>query len=188
VPAAYLIEPFCMETEHTLRVHGRPGSDSGFTLKSPTAGDIVAATASGSPFVVSIGGRGRAAPKLVSDIAQAAAASRVPIYLAGPDADILGRAGRALSEASEGLLDVTGSTVVAAEPETSGNAMRRLIRDVEASGARLCLLAFDERSGTSLAAALDSEKCSASVMLVGGALTHIAKAAGRRSCHDGAWG
>ena len=75
-------------------------------------------------------------------LAQAAAETRLPVFLFGSSASVMARAGRDLGERTEGRLDIAGTLAPSGAFDPEGLEADQAIEKIRKSGAKLCFIAL----------------------------------------------
>lgn len=73
-------------------------------------------------------------------LAESAANNALPVFLVGPSAMVVRRAGEELAHRTEGRLDITGSAALSTDFDPEGSEADRVVQQIRRSGARICLI------------------------------------------------
>ena len=79
---------------------------------------------------------------LMVPLAQAAAETRLPVFLFGSSASVMARAARDLGERTEGRLDIAGTLAPSGAFDPEGLEADQAIEKIRRSGAKLCFIAL----------------------------------------------
>jgi exopolysaccharide biosynthesis WecB/TagA/CpsF family protein len=142
------------------------------------AGQVI--TADGAPVVWLArlaGARGierTTGADLVAPLSVAAADAGLPMYLYGTTSTVLAKAGRRLAEWTDGRLDIAGSAAPSAGFDPEGAEAIAALKVIEASGARICLVALGAPKQELFAALAASRGVPVTFVCVGAALDFLA--------------
>ncbi|MDX2306621.1 MAG: WecB/TagA/CpsF family glycosyltransferase [Hyphomicrobium sp.] len=111
---------------------------------------------------------------LLIPLALAAAEAGLPVYLFGTSAEVLGEAGRRLSDNSEGRLDIAGSASPPPGFDPESAEADAYIDAIDASGARLCFVALGAPKQELFAARAVARGARCGFICIGASLDFIA--------------
>lgn len=111
---------------------------------------------------------------LVLPLVDAAAAAGLGIFLFGTSPDVMARAGRDLSERSDGLLDICGTLAPTETFDPEGPEADSAIETIRASGASIVFVALGAPKQEVFAARIKAKGVPCGVICVGAALDFLA--------------
>lgn len=112
---------------------------------------------------------------LILPLADAAAHAALPVFLFGTSAPVMARAGRELSERTDGLIDIAGTLAPSASFDPAGPEADAAIERIRASGARLCFVALGAPKQEIFAQRAREKGVPCGFVCIGAAIDFIAK-------------
>lgn len=113
---------------------------------------------------------------LLMPLAEAAAAAQLPVYLFGSSADVMARAGRELSERTDGRIDIAGTMAPSHSFDPNGAEADEAIQRIRKSGARLVFVALGAPKQEIFAARARAQGLPCGIVCIGAAVDFIAGA------------
>ncbi len=112
---------------------------------------------------------------LILPLADAAAEANLPIFLFGTSAAVMARAGRELSDRTEGRIDIAGTLAPSASFDPAGSEADAALEKIKASGAKLCLVALGAPKQELFAERAREKGVACGFVCIGAAIDFIAK-------------
>lgn len=112
---------------------------------------------------------------LILPLADAAAEARLPVFLFGTSASVMARAGRELSDRTDGLIDIAGTLAPSAVFDPQGAEADAAIEKIKASGAKLCFVALGAPKQEIFAERAREKGVACGFICIGAAIDFIAK-------------
>lgn len=111
---------------------------------------------------------------LLMPLAEAAAAARLPVFLFGSSASVMARAGRELSDRTDGLIDIAGTMAPSQAFDPNGAEADEAIAHIAKSGARLVFVALGAPKQEIFAARARAKGLACGIVCIGAAVDFIA--------------